>query len=322
MRKISCLICLGLLLCIAQAQDAAEPEVQASSEPAADSPPKKASVLGVDSISVTVYAADGKKESTKKGKLDEALLKATALRSGQYVEVSFTPLLDGAPAKPQQAMLAAASKAYPGLTAYAVAKAQKGGSHVASLGTAAIEKQLGSLGGELALSLLLGDPAAPLGVSGSIGSLLLPEAATGSAAPKPKLLTAGHQPVNNFKPNIAHIFRTPDKRAPAVVSLAFTGLALAPLALLVLYLGALGVNFAGFPSGTAGLWALLFHGGIAALLGLYALFWLRLDLASTLPAALGLGAFTALTGYKALSALSAQRAAEAKVAAVAVKKAN
>lgn len=45
--------------------------------------------------------------------------------------------------------------------------------------------------------------------------------------------------------------RTPDKRAPAVVSLAFTGLALAPLALLVLYLGALGVNFA--VSGTAGL---------------------------------------------------------------------
>lgn len=59
--------------------------------------------------------------------------------------MSFTPLLDGAPAKPQQAMLAAASKAHPGLTAYAVAKAQKGGSHVASLGTAAIEKQLGSL---------------------------------------------------------------------------------------------------------------------------------------------------------------------------------
>jgi hypothetical protein len=61
-------------------------------------------------------------------------------------------------------------------------------------------------GGELELSLLLGDPAAALGLSGSLGSVLLPEAATGGAAPKPKLLTAGHQPVNNLKPNIAHIF--------------------------------------------------------------------------------------------------------------------
>jgi hypothetical protein len=61
-------------------------------------------------------------------------------------------------------------------------------------------------GGELELSLLLGDPAAALGLSGSLGSVLLPEAATGGAAPKPKLLTAGFQPVNNLKPNIAHIF--------------------------------------------------------------------------------------------------------------------
>jgi hypothetical protein len=78
----------------------------------------------------------------------------------------------------------------------------------------------------------------------------------------------------------------------------------------------------GFPSGTAGLWALLFHGGIAAMLGLYLLFWLRLNLAQTLPLALGLACFMALTGYKALGALSAARVAEAKQAAVAVKKVN
>jgi hypothetical protein len=44
-------------------------------------------VLGVDGLSVTVYAADGKKESTKQGQLGDALLKATALRTGQSVEV-------------------------------------------------------------------------------------------------------------------------------------------------------------------------------------------------------------------------------------------
>jgi hypothetical protein len=36
--------------------------------------------------------------------------------------------------------------------------------------------------------------------------------------------------------------RPPTKGAPAVVSLAFTGLAVAPLAVLLVYLGALGVN--------------------------------------------------------------------------------
>jgi hypothetical protein len=42
-------------------------------------------------------------------------------------------------------MLMAASKAHPGLAAYAVAKAKKEGSHTASLSTAAIEKQIANV---------------------------------------------------------------------------------------------------------------------------------------------------------------------------------
>lgn len=60
-------------------------------------------------------------------------------------------------------------------------------------------------GGELELTLLLGDPSAPKGVSGVLGTIELPEGASG-AAPKPKLLTARHQPISNVKPNIAHTF--------------------------------------------------------------------------------------------------------------------
>lgn len=135
--------------------------------------------------------------------------------------------------------------------------------------------------------------------------------------------------------------RPPAKRGPAVVSLAFTGLALAPLALLVIYLGMLGVNFKvrrhvhtrcarlpaqpwaaavlvtvspdrcsccccwlclapchfahcqGLPTGASNLWVMLFHGGIAAMLGLYLLFWVKLNLAQTAPLALLLGLFIA-----------------------------
>jgi oligosaccharyltransferase complex subunit delta (ribophorin II) len=49
----------------------------------------------------------------------------------------------------------------------------------------------------------------------------------------------------------------------------------------------------GLPSGASNLFVILFHGGIASLLALYLLFWLRLNLAQTLPLALGLGLFTA-----------------------------
>lgn len=66
----------------------------------------------------------------------------------------------------------------------------------------------------------------------------------------------------------------------------------------------------GLPAGAGSLWVLLFHGGIAALLGLYTLFWLRLNLAKTLPLAMGLGLFIAGAGYKALGALSDVRIAE------------
>lgn len=42
---------------------------------------------------------------------------------------------------------------------------------------------------------------------------------------------------------VSAVQRAPDKRAPAIVSLVFTGLTVAPLGLLVMYLGTLGVNF-------------------------------------------------------------------------------
>lgn len=53
--------------------------------------------------------------------------------------------------------------------------------------------------------------------------------------------------------------------------------------------------------------ALLFHGLIAAMLGLYLFFWLKWNLAKTLPVALALGAVLAVVGHKALSGLATAR---------------
>ena len=65
----------------------------------------------------------------------------------------------------------------------------------------------------------------------------------------------------------------------------------------------------GFPnSGTSLIASVAFHGGLASVLGLYTLFWLKLNLIQTLPVLLFLGLFTAVAGYNALS-----RQAEARL---------
>lgn len=52
------------------------------------SEPKTAKkVLSVDNIAAVVYSADGKKQSTKDGKLGDKLFKAVKLSTGQSVEV-------------------------------------------------------------------------------------------------------------------------------------------------------------------------------------------------------------------------------------------
>ena len=58
----------------------------------------------------------------------------------------------------------------------------------------------------------------------------------------------------------------------------------------------------GFPmSGAASTATIAFHAGVASILGLYAVFWLRLTLIDTLLPLAGLSIFTFLAGYKALS---------------------
>lgn len=63
----------------------------------------------------------------------------------------------------------------------------------------------------------------------------------------------------------------------------------------------------GFPGGAGFLAAAAFHLGLAAICGLYCLFWLRLTLLQTLPALIGLGVFTAGAGGSTLRRLAAEQ---------------
>lgn len=86
-------------------------------------------------------------------------------------------------------------------------------------------------GGTYSAALLIGDPAADVGLRWELGTLTLP-----SRGEPARQLTATMQPESHAKPQIVHMHRPAAKTPPAAVSLAFTGLALAPLAALLLAL--------------------------------------------------------------------------------------
>ncbi|XP_042003675.1 dolichyl-diphosphooligosaccharide--protein glycosyltransferase subunit 2-like [Salvia splendens] len=131
----------------------------------------------------------------------------------------------------------------------------------------------------------------------------LPDAPEKAARPPP-------QPVDPYsrygpKPEIAHIFRDPEKRPAKELSLVFLGLVLIPFFGFLAGLVQLRANLKNFPKATVpSTFALLFHLGIAAVLALYALFWLKLDLFTTLKALGLLGMFLMFVGHKTLSHLA------------------
>eukprot|EP01104_Vermistella_antarctica_P000586 TRINITY_DN10738_c0_g1_i1.p1 TRINITY_DN10738_c0_g1~~TRINITY_DN10738_c0_g1_i1.p1 ORF type:complete len:686 (+),score=197.64 TRINITY_DN10738_c0_g1_i1:78-2135(+) len=108
--------------------------------------------------------------------------------------------------------------------------------------------------------------------------------------------------------DITHVYRTPDSRPPSSVSFAFTGLVLAPILVLFLGLHRVGVNLGNFPtSGLAFIAALVFQLSIAGMLALFILYWLELDIFSTLTYLGALGGVAVVSGLTTLRALSHAR---------------
>ncbi|WCJ44145.1 Dolichyl-diphosphooligosaccharide--protein glycosyltransferase subunit 2 [Euphorbia peplus] len=123
----------------------------------------------------------------------------------------------------------------------------------------------------------------------------------------PRLPTQPVEPYSRYGPKaeINHIFRVPEKLPPQELSFAFLGLTLLPLIGFLIGLLRLGVNLKNFPSSAVpATFAGLFHFGIAAVLLLYVLFWVKLDLFTTLKAVGFLGVFLMFVGHRILSHLA------------------
>lgn len=104
------------------------------------------------------------------------------------------------------------------------------------------------------------------------------------------------------KPEIKHLFRKPEKRPPQFVSMLFTALAVSPLLLLLILWFKIGINFSNFS-----FTAVPFHTGLASILALFTLFWLRLDMFTTCGWLIPLGGITFLSGNRLLNKIAKQK---------------
>jgi oligosaccharyltransferase complex subunit delta (ribophorin II) len=112
------------------------------------------------------------------------------------------------------------------------------------------------------------------------------------------------QPLRKPRNEIHHMFREPEKRPPRFVSDLFTGLCLAPILILFILWGRLGINASNFGFSLS---ALGFHGGLGAIFSLFLCFWLKLDMFQTVQYLLALSLLTFLCGNRVLRFIASKR---------------
>ncbi|KAK1303068.1 Dolichyl-diphosphooligosaccharide--protein glycosyltransferase subunit 2 [Acorus calamus] len=158
------------------------------------------------------------------------------------------------------------------------------------------------LSGKYDIELTVGDISMENSFLRAVGhvDLHLPEPSDKATRPPVPLV----DPYSRFgpKPEIFHIFRAPEKRPPQELSYAFLAVTLLPFLCFLIGLMRLGVNLKNFPSSALpATFSILFHAAIAGVLLLYVLFWLKLDLFTTLKILSFLGVFLVFVGHRTLS---------------------
>lgn len=111
-------------------------------------------------------------------------------------------------------------------------------------------------------------------------------------------------PLRQARSEIHHLFREPEKRPARFVSDLFTGLCLAPILVLFILWGRLGINVSNF---SLSLGALGFHGGLGSIFSLFLCFWLKLDMFQTIKYLIPIATFTFLCGNRVLRFIASKR---------------
>ncbi|KAI3526600.1 hypothetical protein L1887_05857 [Cichorium endivia] len=165
------------------------------------------------------------------------------------------------------------------------------------------------LSGKYDIELTVGDAAMENSFLQPLGHIELDLPDAPEKATRPPLQTVDPYSRYGPMPEISHIFRPQEKRPPQELSYVFLGLVYVPFLAFLVGLLRLGVNMKNFPtSSVPATFAVLFHGGIAAVLALYVLFWLKLDLFTTLKTLGVLGMLLLFVGHRTLSYLASSSA--------------
>ncbi|GMP93281.1 hypothetical protein CsSME_00043183 [Camellia sinensis var. sinensis] len=265
-------------------------------------------VIKVDNAEIAVLDSDiGSIESQKK--LDLAGETALSLSANhlQKLRLSFqltTPL--GHPFKPHQAFLKLRHETK---VEHIFVLGNSGKQFEITLDFLGLVEKFFYLSGRYDIQLTVGDAVMENSYLRELGhiELDLPEPPEKATRPPPQAV----DPYLTYGPKaeITHIFRSPEKRPPQELSLAFLALVFLPFLGFLVGLLRLGMNLKNFPTATvSATFAILFHLGIAAVVSLYVLFWLKLDLFTTLKALSFLGIFLMFVGHKTLSHLASTSA--------------
>ncbi|XP_065651627.1 dolichyl-diphosphooligosaccharide--protein glycosyltransferase subunit 2 isoform X3 [Hydra vulgaris] len=154
-----------------------------------------------------------------------------------------------------------------------------------------------NLSGKYKMSLIVGDSTVQVPICWSMGEIVL------NFAGQPKK-SKRQERIVSPKPVIEHMFRVPETRPPAVVSSAFTVLALSPFLVMFAMWYKVGANLSNFQFSFP---ALLFHVGLAGVFALYYMFWLQLNMFQTLKGLAIVGGLTFLGGNRLLANMAASK---------------
>lgn len=156
----------------------------------------------------------------------------------------------------------------------------------------------GSRSGVYSVDLVIGDSSLANSFVRPLGELTIKFSLEGK---KDTITTA---PLRQARPEIHHLFREPEKRPPRFFSDLFTVLCLAPILILFIIWGRIGINASNF---SFSLSAIGFHGGLGAIFSLFLCFWLKLDMFQTIKYLLPIAIFTFLTGNRVLRYIANKR---------------
>ncbi|KAI8523056.1 hypothetical protein RHMOL_Rhmol13G0044900 [Rhododendron molle] len=265
-------------------------------------------VIKVDNAEISVLDSDlGTVETQKKLDLPGETALSLSANHLQKLRLSFqltTPF--GNPFQPHQAFL---NLRHETQVEHIFVSGNSGKQFVIMLDFLGLVDKFFYLSGRYDIQLTVGDAVMENSYLLELGNIDLdlpepPEKAS-RAPPQPADLYLRYGP----KAEITHIFRSPEKRPPPELSLSFFALVLLPILGFVVGLLRLGVNLKNFPTATvSATFAILFHLGIAAVLLLYVLFWVKLDLFTTLKALGFLSIFLMFVGHRTLAHLASASA--------------